>query len=179
MTNLITAEELLQRGNDQRGELVRGEFIPMNWENGTHGRLTLRIARIVMDNVTKHDSGESFGAGTGFITTRNPDTVRAPDFAFIAKERLPLISDLDEFISIAPDLAVEVVSPNDRWTRIEEKVQEYLRAGVRLIWVIDPTTKTIHVYQGFSDVTLLTVADQLGGGEVLSGFAAPVARIFA
>src|SRR5262245_1160367 len=112
MKYLITAEELLQRGNNQRGELIKGEFIPMSPAGGTHGKYAIRIGTIVNEYVEDHNLGESYGAETGFIISRNPDTVRAPDFAFVSKERLPLISDLDEFLPIAPDLAVEVVSPH-------------------------------------------------------------------
>ncbi len=178
MPNLMTAEELLQLGDDRPGELIAGEFIPMSPAGGRHGKYAILIGRIVGDYVEDHELGEIFGAETGFIISHNPDTVRAPDFAFIAKERLALISEFDEFLAIPPDLAVEIVSPNDRWTRIEEKVQDYLRAGVRLVWVINPKTKTIHVYQSFSEVAVLTLEDQLEGGEVLPGFSVAVGSIF-
>lgn len=175
----MTAKELLEFGDNSTCELIAGEFIPKRPAGGAHGRLASRINRIVGDYVEKHALGETFGAETGFIVAHNPDTVRAPDFAFITQERLALIGDFDEFIPIAPDLAVEVVSPHDRWTKIEEKVQDYLRAGTRLVWVLNPKTKTIHVYHGFASVVVLTSKGQLEGGEVLPGFAAAVAYLFA
>jgi Uma2 family endonuclease len=175
----MTAEELLQLGDNGVGELIAGEFISMSPAGGAHGRLASRINRIVGDFVEQHALGETFGAETGFIVAHNPDTVRAPDFAFIAKERLSLIGDFDEFIPIAPDLAVEVVSPYDRWTKIEEKVQDYLRAGTRLVWVLNPKTKTIHVYHGFASVVVLMSKGQLEGGEVLPGFSVAVGHLFA
>jgi len=179
MSNLMTAEKFFQVSEGQSCELVKGEFITMSPAGGSHGKFTSRIPRIVGDFVEAHDLGETFGAETGFIIFRNPDTVRAPDFAFISKERLPLIKEFDEFISIAPDLAVEIVSPYDRWTKVEEKVNDYLRAGVRLVWVINPSIRTIHVYRGFANVTVLTIGDVLSGEDVLPGFSAPAARIFA
>jgi len=179
MSELITAEEFIEVCNGQPSELVKGEFIAMSPGGGTHGKFTLRIGRIVADFVDEHDLGEVFGAETGFILFRNPDTVRAPDFAFIATERLHLIAEVfDEFLPIAPDLVVEIVSPHDRWTEIEAKVNDYLRAGVRLVWVMNPSTKTIHVYHGFSQVKVLTSDDTLDGADVLPGFSISVASIF-
>ena len=178
MPNLMTAAELCELGEDRPGELIAGEFIPMSPAGGRHGKYAIQIGRIVGDYVEDHGLGEIFGAETGFIVSRTPDTVRAPDFAFIAKDRVLLIDEFDEFVSIPPDLAVEIVSPNDRWTKIEEKVRDFLRAGVRLVWVVNPKTKTIHVYQSFSEVSVLTMDDHLEGGEVLPGFRVAVARIF-
>lgn len=174
----MTAAELLQRDDDQPGELIAGKFVPQSFAEGSHGKIASWMGNLFGSFIEGHALGESFGVATGFILTRNPDTVRAPDFAFIAKERLALISELDEFLAIPPDLAVEIVSPYDRWTKIEEKVQDYLRAGVRLVWVINPKTKTIHVYRSYSEVAVLTIADQLEGGEVLPGFSMAVAKIF-
>lgn len=179
MSIVMTAEEFLQLGDNGIGELIAGEFVSMSPAGGAHGRLASRVNRIVGDFVEKHALGETFGAETGFIITHNPDTVRAPDFAFIAAERLSLIGDFDEFVPIAPDLAVEVVSPHDRWTKLEEKVQDYLRAGTRLVWVLNPKTKTIHVYQSLQSVVVLTSNGQLEGGDVLPGFSVAVAALFA
>jgi Uma2 family endonuclease len=176
----MTAEEFIEICDDQPSELVKGEFIAMSPAGGRHGKFTLRVGRIVGDFVDEHDLGEVFGAETGFILFRDPDTVRAPDFAFIAKERLHLIADVfDEFLPIAPDLVVEIVSPYDHWTEIEAKVNDYLRAGVRLVWVMNPSTKTIHVYHGFTQVQVLTLNDILDGADVLPEFSISVARIFA
>ncbi|MFQ5638899.1 MAG: Uma2 family endonuclease [bacterium] len=178
MPNLMTAEELFEMGNSQRCELIKGEYIAMSPSGGTHGRLTNKMGRIIGNFIEEKNLGEGFGAETGFILSRNPDTVRAPDFAFIAKERLTLIDEFDQFLSIAPDLAVEVVSPGDLWTKIEKKIKDFLHAGVRLIWVINRSNKTIHVYHGFSDVRVLTESDHLTGEDVLPGFSIPVKRIF-
>lgn len=179
MSDLMTAEELFQLDNGEPCELVKGEFRTMSPAGGRHGKLAIRISYLVTVFVHEKALGEVFAAETGFILARNPDTVRAPDFAFIAKERMHLIKELDEYIAIPPDLAVEVISPNDRWMRIEEKVTDYLQAGVRLVWVVNPSTQTIHVYRSMADVTVLSLADQLDGGDVLPGFAVPVEQIFA
>ncbi|RMI27418.1 MAG: Uma2 family endonuclease [Calditrichaeota bacterium] len=178
MPGLMTAEELFEWVNGKRGELVRGEFIEMSPTDGTHGRLTNRISVVVGGFIINQDLGEAFGAETGFILSRDPDTVRAPDFAFIAKERLSQIGEFDRYLPIPPDLAVEVISPNDRWVDVEAKVYDYLRAGVRMVWLFDPTTQTVHVYEGFSRVKVLTTEDELDGGEVVPGFRMPVREFF-
>jgi len=179
MQKLMTAEELFEWVNGRRGELIKGEFIEMSPSGGTHGKLSSRIARILGNFIEENNLGESFGAETGFILFRDPDTVRAPDFAFISKDRLSLIEEFDKFISIPPDLAVEIISPHDRWPDVEDKISDYFSAGVSLVWIINPKPQAVQVYRSPSQISLLSGADVLQGDDVLPGFSIPVERIFA
>ena len=118
------------------------------------------------------------GRETGFRISQDPDTVRAPDAAFICAERAG--SELPEgFFPGPPDLAVEVLSPNDRASEVIAKVRDWLDAGCRAVWVVDPKTRTVAVYHGNREAVLLQITDTLGGGDLLPGFVVPVADLFA
>ena len=122
--------------------------------------------------------GEVFAAETGFILRRSPDTVRAPDASFIAADRLPEGDLPAGYFEIVPDLAVEVLSPNDRTGEVRDKVDEWIRAGVRLVWVINPAAGTAMVYRPDSDGQELTVGDSLDGAEVIPGFTCQIRELF-
>lgn len=123
--------------------------------------------------------GEVFGAETGFWIGRDPDTVRAPDVAFIARENLPEKAPDEAFWPGAPDLAVEVLSPDNRPREVKEKSEAWIAAGVKLLWVVDPKMETMTVYRSASDVETKTGSDFLDGGEVVHDFRCTVADIFA
>lgn len=171
---LITAEELIKMGDMKRWELVKGELIQMAPAGYGHGRISSRICKLLETFAEEKSLGVVCAAETGFITSRNPDTVRAPDAMFISHQRLSNDIDPDHFLSIPPDLAVEVISPSERWSEIEEKVEEYIKAGVRLIWLIDPRTRTVHVHRPPNQVRILKEDDTLTGEDVLLGFAVPI-----
>ena len=179
MQKLMTAEELFEWVNGKRGELIKGEFVEMSPGGGTHGNLAIKFGRILANYVYDNNLGEAFGAETGFILSRDPDTVRAPDFAFIAKDRLPLIKEFDKFISIPPDLAVEILSPNDHWPDVEDKIADYFAAGVGLVWIVKPKSQSVHAYRSLSQISLLNGSDLLEGDHILPGFSIPVEQIFA
>jgi len=115
---------------------------------------------------------------TGFLLARNPDTVRAPDVAFVARERLATAPKGRGYFPGPPDLAVEVISPGDTYAEVEAKVEEWLAAGSRMVVVVNPRNETLKVYGSLIDVTRLTVADTFDGGDVVPGFRLPVRRIF-
>lgn len=172
---LLTGEDLLRLGDIGRCELVKGELIPLSPAGGIHGRHTARIVQLLQDFVDEHDLGSVYGAETGFYLSRDPDTVRGVDAMFYSRERLDPAEEIEGFLPFAPDLAVEVVSPSDKWTEVEEKVDQYLSVGVRLVWVINPRRRTVSIYPGGK---VLHETDVLTGGEVLPGFSCPVARLF-
>ncbi len=118
------------------------------------------------------------GAETGFHIFYDPDTVRAPDAAFIRRENLPPTPERG-FFPAAPDLAVEVLSPGDRASEVLAKVKDWLAAGCRAVWVLDPETETVTVYCGLDRIVILGLADTLTGDEVLPGFSIRVGDIFA
>ncbi len=176
---LMTAEELFELPNDDyKYELVAGELIRMAPTGGEHGVLTVRIGRILDEYVEAHDLGICSSAETGFILQRNPDIVRAPDAAFIAKARIPETGIPTAYWPFAPDLAVEVTSPSDRFTAVQTKISEYFSAGTRLVWVVEPATRTVYVYRSAHDVRALGEDAELTGEDVLPGFRCAVRRLF-
>jgi len=179
-TSLVTADQLLRMPSDgSRYELVAGEIrkmAPAGWEHGAiGGRLHVLLGRFVLE----HALGTLFGAETGFFLARDPDTVRAPDIAFIRKARLPPPPPREAFWPGAPDLAVEVVSPGDTVHDVDEKVQAWLAAGCLVVWVVNPQWRTVTVYRSARDIRTLTEDDELTGGDVVPDFRCRVADIFA
>lgn len=146
-TPLVTAEELFTMPNNARRELVRGEIREMARSGATHGSVSNRFAYLLSRHVYENDLGRVFAADTGFRLHQQPDTVRGADVAFIAKEHIPATGLPAGFWPGAPDLAVEVVSPGDTVEEVEQKVDEYLAAGARMVLVITPRRKTITVHR--------------------------------
>jgi Uma2 family endonuclease len=175
---LLTADDLLEMGDLGPTELVKGEIVRMTPSSGGHGKLTMKLGARLLNFVESKRMGAVFGAETGIFISRNPDTVRAADVAYISNDRLSRITDLDKFLDVAPDLLVEVVSPNDRWSDVEEKVSEYLAIGVRLVWVLNPKTRSAHIYRPSSEVRRIREGDTLDGEDVLPGFAVAVKELF-
>lgn len=175
---LLTADDLLALPDDgMRHELVGGELRTMTPSGYQHGRITARLARLVDSHVTTHQLGDALGAETGFRLSSNPDTVRAPDVAFVSRERLPDIAPPRGYGLGAPDLVAEVVSPGDTYGEVEEKVLDWLRAGTRLVWVVDPRTRTVAVHEASGKISIAT--EVLTGGDVLPGFECRVSELFA
>ena len=174
-----TAEDLMRISTQgKRFELVKGELVEMAPTGGRHGRVASRIDYRLRGYVELHQLGEVFAAETGFRLARNPDTVRAPDVAFVSKERLPSEEQLVGFPDLVPDLVVEVVSPSDTAGRVQAKVEDWLRAGPRLVWVAYPDTRSVVVYRSLDEVGVLGPEDILPGEPVLPGFSCPVADLF-
>ena len=175
----MTAEELFDLADDDgRFELVEGELVHMTPTGGTHGALTVRIGRLLDEYVEAHDLGVCCGAETGFILQRDPDTVRAPDAAVVVKSRIPPTGIPSTYWAFAPDLAVEVVSPSDRLADVHVKIAEYFAAGTRLVWLVEPETRMVHVYRSLLQVEVVGTEDDLEGGDVLPGFRCAVRRLF-
>jgi len=168
----------------KRLELSEGRLIVMSPAGWQHGDLTLWLGRLVGNFVDENSLGMTTAAETGYILFKNPDpkgkdTVRAPDVGFIAVERVPgKRKHLPKgYVPFAPDLAIEVVSPNDTPDEIVEKVAEYLKYGTRLIWVFYPDSEAIKVHAPKQETQTLRAGDTLEGGDVLPGFSLPVERI--
>ena len=178
-TTLVTADELLAlpTGMGKRYELVAGELRVMSSAGWRHGRVTARLTALLASFVADNDLGEVFGAETGFRLARNPDTVRAPDFSFIAKFNLPEQEPLESFWPGAPDLAVEVISQDDRPREVEEKAYFWLAAGCQVVWNVDPKSKTIKAYSA-GGVEVFAAGDLLKAESVLPGFSCSVDELF-
>ncbi|MGQ0641115.1 MAG: Uma2 family endonuclease [Gemmatimonadaceae bacterium] len=167
---LLTAEELLHLNlPNKRTELVRGMLIIREPAGYQHGDIAMRVGAAIHSYVEAEALGRAFAAETGFTLTRGPDTVRAPDVAFIGNARLPHPPPRG-FAEMAPDLAVEVLSPDDRPGEVLAKVADWLEAGARLVWVVDPIRANARVYRADGSETLLTEADRLDGEDVVPGF---------
>jgi Uma2 family endonuclease len=176
---LMTAEELGKKPQtDAHVELVKGEIITMTPAGYEHGECAGNVFAALHAFVRQHKLGKVYAAETGFILSRNPDTVRAPDAAFVSNERVAQQKRREGFFDGAPDLSVEVVSPDDTDEEVEAKVLDYLGSGTRLVWVVRPRTRTITSYGSRTDIRLLTESDILEGGEVLPGFSIEVQGIF-
>lgn len=176
---LMTAEQLFELPDDgYRSELVHGEIVRMTPSGGTHGIVAMRMGVLLSEYVEAHRLGVCFAAETGFILQRDPDTVRAPDVAFVAAGRIPTTGIPTFYWPSAPDLAVEVLSPWDRPAEVRRKVAEYFAAGARLVWIVDPAACTVHVYRSPHDVQVLGYDDELSGDDVLPGFRCAVKRLF-
>ena len=162
----------------KRTELVEGELVVMAPAGGRHGRIAHRAAVFITNHVLNRDMGEVFAAGTGFLLRRDPDTVRAPDVAFVSSERLGTDEAPAGFLKMAPDLAVEVVSPSDSAAAVQSKVEDWLGAGTRLVWVVYPDTRSVTVYRSLNEAEVLSEPDALDGAPVLTDFAVPVGDLF-
>jgi len=178
-TELMTADELLMLPNSRWGyELVRGKLKKYMPAGNLHGFIASRIGAYLTIFVTENDLGIVVAAETGFKIFQNPDTVRAPDSAFIGREKLAKHGITVKFFPDAPDLAVEVVSPSDKKKDIEEKIQDYLAAGVKLIWIIYPQKQFVAVYRQSKIVSILFETDELEGEDVVPNFRLPLEKVF-
>lgn len=175
----MTAEELLGLPDDgKRHELVEGELKEMTPAGARHGSAAAALTVLLGQHVGAKRLGTVLAAETGFIISRNPDTVRAPDVSFVAQERIPPEGPPEGYWELAPDLAVEVVSPNDTAAGVQSKVQMWLESGVRLVWVVYPETRSVVAYRSLKEISTFTAGDTLGGGDVVPGFECKVAEIF-
>ncbi len=176
---LVTADELLSMPKDGfRYELVKGELRKMSPSGSEHGVIIGKITVRLGSYVEANDLGIYFGAEAGFKLASDPDTVRAPDVAFVSREHIPESGITKKFWQGAPDLAVEVLSPGDTLKEVKEKVEEWLGAGAKAVWVVNPKRRSVTVYRSVTDVTRLAEGEVLEGGDVVPGFRCKVAEIF-
>jgi Uma2 family endonuclease len=178
---LMTAEELLRLPSamdGRRHELVRGELRTMSPPGFEHGDLTTEFGIPLRNYVTTHELGRVVIGEVGFQLTTDPDTVRAPDVAFVRRERLEVAGRVPGYWPGAPDLAVEVISPNDLYTEVDEKVAQWLEHGARLVFVVNPRRRTVAVHRPGQSVRILGVDDVLDGEDVVPGWTLPVRDLF-
>lgn len=182
-----SADELLALSKspeyiDKRLELSEGRLIVISPAGWKHGSLASLLDRKVGNFVDEHNLGMTTGAETGFILYKSADPdvkdiVRAPDVGFIAKQRLPETLPESGYVPFAPDLAIEVISPNDDPEEVHRKVVQYLKYGTQLVWLFYPNAETVGVYNGKSFQSLER-EDTLDGGDVLPGFRLPLTEVF-
>lgn len=178
-TQLITADDLLLISEAEgRFELIEGELHEMPPAGEEHGEVGLGIAARVWMHVQEHSLGTAYNSETGFIISRNPDVVLAPDVSFVRAGRLPADRDRRKFIEVSPDLVVEVISPSEHPGDVTNKVQRYLNAGVQLVWVVYPQQRSVAVYRADRTWDSLQGDDSLDGADVLPDFTLPLAELF-
>jgi len=174
---LITADQLLHMSiPDKRVELVRGVLVVREPPGYRHGRIAAELVFQLAKHVKAAGIGQVVVGDAGFQVTSDPDTVRGPDIAFIHAERVP-DSQTRGFPLLGPDLVVEVLSPNDRPGETLAKVGDWLEAGTKLVWVIDPERRLARVYRHDGSETSINEEEELDGEGVLPGFACPLASI--
>ncbi len=175
----MTAEELFRLPDDgSRYELIEGELKRMTPAGFRHGAIVMALSRPLAEHVVSKQIGLVAGAETGFKLKSNPDTVRAPDIAFVSRQRLEAEGVPDTFWPGAPDLAVEVLSPSDTLYDVEDKVATWLSCGTRLVWVVHPKRRAVLVHRPDAPVMTLCETDTLEGEDVVPGFRCPVEDIF-
>ena len=176
----MTADELFRLPNDNcRYALVRGELQRMTPAGFRHGAVVVNLTVPVGQHVRTHRLGIVCGAETGFVLERNPDTVLAPDLAFVRRERIPASGVPATFWDGAPDLAVEVLSPGDSRRETAAKVSSWLSAGATVVWVADPRDASVTVHEPGQPPCRLGKSDVLDGAPLLPGLRIAVGAIFA
>lgn len=174
---VLTGEELFELGDIGRTELVKGELVRMAPTGHLHGFVEVRFGKMLSIFVDERKLGRVLSGEVGIYTGRDPDTVRGADVAFISNERLAQ-AQAQGYLDVAPELIVEVMSPDDRWYDINDKLTEYFGIGVQIVWVADPQRKQVHVYRSLTEMEILGAGDTLSGGEILPGFGVVVAELF-
>jgi len=175
----MTAEELMNLPDDGfRYELINGELEKMPPPGHPHGRIAFRLAVLVGQFILDNGLGEGFAPETGFQLTWNPDTVLAPDFAFITNERFAKGCNAEGYWQGPPHLAVEVLSPHDRPGKVRKKISQWFGFGVQQVWIVDPKHKTLTVYRSESETTTFSGSDYLEAQDLFPDFRVSLDRIF-
>jgi Uma2 family endonuclease len=175
-TRHVTVEEFAAMALQGIWELVNGELIELTPAAGRSSRIGGRLYARLADHVEPNEVGWAFPAETGFVLFADRTTVRSPDAAVVRRDRLA--EPPDSFVPLAPDLAVEVLSPSDRIADALAKIAMYLDAGVRLVWLVDPADQTVTIFRPETTPSKLAADDTLDGGDVLPDFRVPVVEIF-
>jgi Uma2 family endonuclease len=178
---LITADELFRLPEDETRwcQLIDGEIVHMAPPGGLHGVVGGELFWRLGSFVRANKLGVVAAAETGFYVSRNPDTVLAPDGAFIRQERVAKVGIPKGYITEAPALAFEIMSPRDAVADVAEKIRRWIDADVELAWVVDPAGRTVTVHRSHDDIRVLTAKDMLTGEHVVPGFECRIAELFA
>lgn len=144
-----------------------------------HGTVEVKVGRLLGDFVDRHNLGLVVSGDAGFVLSRDPDTVLGADVAFVRKDRVAAIGVTDKYFPEAPALAVEIVSPSDTASRIDDKARRWLAAGCEMVWVVYPRGRSVTVYRSLNDVKIVTGDGALDGADVVPGFRLPLAELFA
>ena len=177
-TKLLTVEEFERMSTEGFYELIEGELVEMTPAGGRASTVGATFVYYLNRHVLPRRLGRVYNADCGFVLFPDRALVRAPDAAFVQAERLPPEAEQEGFLRLAPDLAVEVLSPSDRLGDALAKVAQYLEAGVRLVWLVDPRARTVAIFTPTQPPHVLRDGDVLDGGAVLPQFSVPVTELF-
>ena len=178
-TELLTADDLLRLDSQgTRGELIRGVFHEIMSSGLEHSKIAAKLTVLLGIFVMPRNLGTLATSDLGVWLERDPDTVREPDIAYFSAARLPPNVRITGYAEVPPDLVVEIVSPSDTRREVRDKARMWLSYGVALVWVVQPDTRTVDVYEPDQAVVSLTDQDTLDGSEVLPGFTCPISDIF-
>ena len=178
-TKLLTADDLLRLDAEGvRGELIRGELSETMPAGHRHGKIVMNLGAELRNFVKPRKLGTLVASDSGVLLERDPDTVREPDIAFFSAEKIPLDADIPGYAESVPDLVVEVASPGDSRTAINDKALMWLRYGARLVWVVHPEARAVDIHREGRPVAALGENDALDGLDVLPGFSCPVRDVF-
>ena len=176
-TKLITGDELLAMGDVGPCELIDGRIVTMSPAGDEHGALELNLAFELKKFAQQDQRGRVMTGETGIYIRRNPDRIRGADIIFISKERLPQLTG--RFLEVAPELVVEIMSPNDRWEEVRQKLADYFSIGVEQVWIVEPQNRKVLLYRSLTEAQEFGEGDTLTGQGVLAGFELEVAALFA
>lgn len=172
----LTGQMLLEMGDIGPCELVEGELVLMSPTKPKHGNVEYRVSKLIGDFVETHDLGDVFVGEVGVYTQRNPDTVRGADVVFISHAQYER-SAAGDFFTVAPELVVEILPPDDRWSHVRQKLREYFGIGVRIVLVVDVKEAVIELYRSPTNVQELRAGDVLTMEDVLPGLSLPVEKL--
>ena len=162
----------------RRCELVRGELRYITPAGNEQGRVAHRIGLLLGQHVDANRLGVIFAAETGFVVGTQPDTVRAPDAAFVSQQRIGRVGKVEGYWPEAPALAAEVISPGDRYTDVKEKTADWLAAGTQMVLIINPRNRSVAVDRSPGQVSILAPGDTLSGDDLVPGWRVAVDDIF-
>jgi Uma2 family endonuclease len=174
---LITGEELARRPDLEPCELVEGRIVAMSPTGFTHGEVEYELGMELRAWAKQSGRGRVVGGEVGLYLRRNPDTVRAADILYISTARLARRGS-SSYLDVPPELVVEVLSPDDRWSDVMEKIAEYLAFGVDRVWIADPRLRQVFAYRSLTDVTTFGAGEVLGDGDLLPGFRLAIDELF-
>ena len=176
--HLMTAEELLRSDVPNKStELVRGVLVVREPPGTWHGQLAAKLLFLLGQHVYPRNAGMLFGQDTGFLVARDPDSVRAADVSFVRAENTWKVGKRG-YASMAPDLTVEILTPGENHREVRDKVADWLRAGTRVVWVIDPEREIATVYRANGTQAIVSKDGFLDGEDVLPGFSCSLETLF-